>query len=1112
MYTYEPFYDHYVIKKDNEILYHVDSESEAKKEIFLLSSENIDNENINLSNHKNYTVYHLHTEDSLLDSCTNYKLYVDRAVELGQKAIGFSEHGNIYHWFSKWEYCKSKGIKYMHEMECYLTETLETNIRDNYHTVLIAKNKDGFKELNRLYKLSTQKDHTYYKPRLTFDEFLGISNNIIKISACLQSPLNHMYWDIVNSGGNKEREEVFIKLLQHYDYYEIQYHNQKEQIEYNQRLYEWSQMYNKLLIVGTDTHSLNQYKAECRTILQYGKTDDVWGDSENECDLTYKTYDELINMFEAQNSLPMEIVLEAIENTNVMSNTVEELEFDTQNKYPLLYGDKDEEVLWSVLKTKYKEKLERGEIEDNPKYWEQINEEMRVFKKIDMIGFMLFMSEIVSWARDNNIAVGFARGSCAGSTVAYISDITDVDPIKWHTIFSRFANENRVEAGDIDTDWYEDDRPKVYNYIINRFGLEKTAYILAVGTLADKSVIDVIGKAFNVKYANTLGLKYEDVKNKEDNPYNLNNIANIKKEYDKEPQRIKEEYSDLFYYYDGLVGCVVSQSQHPAGIIVSPITLEDNIGMFIGTDGQEILPIDMEECHNLGLIKFDILGLKSIGVIDKTCKLIGTNFPKAYQVNWEDQEVYEDMTKDHTAIFQFESDFAGKSLQTMQCKSVFDMSLVNACIRPSGESYRDMLLHKIPNKNPSEIIDKLLENNYGHLVYQEDTIAFLQQICGFSGSEADNVRRAIGRKQTDKLNEALPKILDGYCSKSNKPREIAEKEAKTFLKIIEDASSYQFGYNHSIAYTLLSYMCGYLRYYYPTEFCTSFLNCAKNEEDINNGTLLAHSKGCHIETPKFRFSTSEYGCNAETKTIYKGVGSIKNVGTECGDKLYNLKDNIYDTFVDLLFDIDENKCANKTDIDLLVKIDFFEEFGNINKLLCIYDIYKKLHKRSTFNVSELEQYGLEKEDVSLISEKTTEKRFSGVNIKELIKIISNNITVEEVSNIEHISYELGILGYTNYTDDSVDNGIYVISNMEENKYGTRFATLYNPKSAEYTQYKVKKSSYIDHPCDVGDIVKVVFNTQNKRKQVDGEWVEDKDNKETILKDYTIIKQFKVKEN
>lgn len=450
MLTYEKFYDHFVIKEDNKILYHVDTEAEAKQNIFLLSSENIDNENINIKNTKNYTVYHLHTEDSLLDSCTNYKLYVDKAVELGQKAIGFSEHGNIYHWASKYFYCTSKNIKYMHEMECYLTETLDTNIRDNYHTVLIAKNKDGFKELNSLYKLSTQKDHFYYKPRLTFDEFLNISNNIIKISACLQSPLNYMYWDIINNGGNKEREEVFIKLLQHYDYYEIQYHNQKEQIEYNQRLYEWSQMYNKPLIVGTDTHSLNQYKAECRTILQYGKTDGVWGDSENECDLTYKTYDELIAKFEEQNSLPMEIVLQAIENTNIMADSVEKLEFDTNNKYPLLYGDSDEDKLWETLKYKYNEKVNRGEIDNNKhdEYWNQINEEMRVFKKIDMIGFMLFMSEIVSWAKDNNIAVGFARGSCAGSTVAYISDITDVDPIKWHTIFSRFANENRVEAGD----------------------------------------------------------------------------------------------------------------------------------------------------------------------------------------------------------------------------------------------------------------------------------------------------------------------------------------------------------------------------------------------------------------------------------------------------------------------------------------------------------------------------------------------------------------------------------------------------------------------------------------------------------------------------------------
>lgn len=1046
----------------------------------------------------NYTVYHLHTEDSLLDSCTNYKDYIDKAVELGQNAIAFTEHGNIYHWVSKWSYCKSKGIKYIHGIECYLTETLDEKIRDNYHTILIAKNIDGFKEINSLYKLSTSESHTYYKPRLTFDEFLSISDNVIKISACVQSPLCKMYKSIMRNISEgleqTERQEKYIQLLEHYDYYEIQYHNMQEQIEYNKFLYDMSQSYNKPLIVGTDTHSLNKYKSECRTILQYGKTDGVWGDEENECDLTYKSYQELVDMFVVQNSLPIEVILDAINNTNIMADSVEELTFDTQNKYPLLYGDKDEEVLWNVLKTKYQEKVDRGEIEDNPKYWEQINEEMRVFKKIDMIGFMLFMSEIVSWAKDNDIAVGFARGSCAGSTVAYISDTTDVDPIKWKTIFSRFANENRIEAGDIDTDWYEDDRQKVYDYIINRFGLEKTSYILAVGTLADKSVIDVIGKAFRVKYGN-------------ETIYTLDKIAEIKKEYDKNPNIIKEEYSDLFYYYDGLVGCVVSQSQHPAGIIVSPITLEDNFGMFYGSDGQEILPIDMEECHDIGLIKFDILGLKSVGVIDKTCKLIGAKFPKAYQVNWNDEKVYEDMSKDHTAIFQFESDFAGKSLQTMNCKSVFDMSLVNACIRPSGESYRDKLLNKIPNKNPSEIIDKLLENNYGHLVYQEDTIAFLQQICGFSGSEADNVRRAIGRKQVDRLNEALPKILDGYCSKSDKPREIAEEEAKTFLKIIEDASSYQFGYNHSIAYSLISYMCGYLRYYYPTEFCTSFLNCAKNDEDIANGTRLAQLKGCKIETPLFRFSTSDYGCDSENNIIYKGIGSIKDIGKKCGDNLYALKDNYYEDFVDLLYDIVTNSLANKTEMNKLICIDFFKEFGDIELLKKTYEVFMLLYKRSTFSVSELDKYNLSKEEVSNISEKTTEKRFSGINTKELIRLISNRIEYNETTNIEHISYELGVLGYTNYTDNTTEENIFVISNIEDNKYGTHFATLYNPRNGKYLQYKVHRGSYSECPCELGDIIKVAFKTQNKKyKDENDEWVASEEI-ETILRDYLIVKKF-----
>ena len=201
----------------------------------------------------NYITYHLHTEDSLLDSCTNYKLYVDKAVELGQKAICFSEHGSIYHWISKWLYCKEKGIKYLHGIEVYLTETFDESIRDNYHTILIAKNKDGFKELNQLFFLSTRKDHFYYKPRLSFDEFLNISDNIIKISACVQSPLNKFHKSITaeeSKSGivNDERRLKYISLLEKYDYYEIQYHNMQEQKDYNRFLYDMADFFT---IAGT---------------------------------------------------------------------------------------------------------------------------------------------------------------------------------------------------------------------------------------------------------------------------------------------------------------------------------------------------------------------------------------------------------------------------------------------------------------------------------------------------------------------------------------------------------------------------------------------------------------------------------------------------------------------------------------------------------------------------------------------------------------------------------------------------------------------------------------------------------------------------------------------
>ena len=267
--------------------------------------------------------------------------------------------------------------------------------------------------------------------------------------------------------------------------------------------------------------------------------------------------------------------------------------------------------------------------------------------------------------------------------------------------------------------------------------------------------------------------------------------------FEVNPEETKQKWKELFYYFDGMLNTTVSQGIHPAGIVASPITLPDNYGVFHTKEGLTVLDIDMEEVHECGLVKYDILGLKNIGIIRDCCKLANIEYPQSHKINWEDQNVWADMITSPVGIFQMEGSYAFENLKKFEPHKINDMSLVNAALRPSGASYRDDLLAHHTHTNPSPIIDELLKNNYGFLVYQEDVIAFLQQICGLTGGEADNVRRAIGRKQADRLEKAMPKILEGYCEKSSQPREIAEKEAKEFLQIIEDASSYMFGYNHS---------------------------------------------------------------------------------------------------------------------------------------------------------------------------------------------------------------------------------------------------------------------------------------------------------------------------
>lgn len=1109
---------------------------------------------------------------SLLDSATKFQDYIDRAVQLGQTAIAFTEHGNIYQWVAKKMACDKAGIKYLHGVECYLTEQLyeypdanelwreaqsgrneqdakkalaemmesgKKKVRDNYHTILIAKNYDGILEINNLVSLSNRDDHFYYKPRITFEEFLGISDNVIKISACLASPLNKM----------SVRHPMYEKLLKHYDYLEVQAHNFGEQISYNCHLAEMSKKYGIPLIAGTDTHSIDAYKAECRSIMQLAKH--IEFADEDSFDLTYKTYDELVEMFRIQGALPEQVFLEAIENTNRMADSVEPFELDISFKYPKLYGNADKAVFEDTIRKNLQSKIDEGAItpEQIQNFKDAIKEECRVFDKIDMSGFMLFMSELVTWCKSNGIPIGFNRGSCGGSRVAYVTNTTDLNPETWHTVFSRFCNEDRKEIGDIDIDVSPSDRDKVYGYIINRFGQEKTAFILAIGTIKSKGCIDEICRALGVKWNKehqrdergfrkalellkdnsasvrfgnhpdgcelyhfdengTLiiskhfeniprielvkqftkeysKLKEENEKIFQKNPWVGKVNTEIKDLFELDEEKARSQYPEVFYYYDGLLDVAISQSMHPAGIVASPITLRDHYGTFL-SEGKEILQIDMECVHEAGLVKYDILGLKNIEIIKDTYALIGKPYPKSHEINWNDDAVWNDMLRSPIGIFQFESAFAFDSLRKFKTHSIYDMSLVTACIRPSGDSYRDELLQRKPHHNPSPIIDDLLKDNLGYLIYQEDTIKFLQQICGLSGSEADNVRRAIGRKQKDRLEAALPDILEGYCSKSSQPRNIAEEEAKEFLQIIEDSASYQFGYNHSIGYCMIGYLCAYLRYYYPAEFITAYLNNANNEDDIKNGSALAELYGIQIVPPRYGISKDRYVYDKDRHVIAKGINSIKYMNSTVANELYDLaKRSDPKTFMSLLTLMNNETSIDTRQRDILIKIDFFVDFGNATELSRIASVFA-FFKNGT--AKKVQKDKISGQMLDVVSKYATDKNKNGTEAKSFTitdmaglldecEDVIKSLHLPDLDLKCKIQNQIELMGYIDLTTNKKEDrrkllitDVFPLSSKKDNTIWGYAVQTRSVGSGKASRLTIRSSVYAKAPIKRFDII------------------------------------------
>lgn len=562
-----------------------------------------------------------------IDSVTTYEQYIEKAKEFEMSAIAFSEHGSVMGWVKKKLAAEKAGLKYIHAEEFYLTETLDEKLRDNYHCLLIAKNYDGVLELNRLSSKSFNRYNNsfYYVPRITIEDVMNTSGNIIVSSACLGGLLNK---------APEHLKEKFIQWLSlHSDrcYLEIQPHLSEEQVKYNQYLYGLSQQYNIPLLMCTDTHALDKRHIKGRAILQKAKN--IHFEGEDDFHLEMLSYDELVSLCYQQNALPKEVYLKAIENTNEIANEVEAFELDYSYKYPHLWGDESERVL--------RKKIERGLINrgvinypNYQEYLDRIEYEMKAYVHNGAIDFMLLMEDIISWCKTRNIQVGYGRGSCNGSIVAYLLGITEMDSIKHHLNFDRFMSTERISLSDIDTDIPPSRIDEVKEYVFYKRKLF-CADIVTFNTIALKGAIRDVGRALEIP---------------------LNEVNLITSEVEKNEATLRKKYPVLFEYVDIVTGCIVSVGSHPSGMIVAPHSIDDRMGLFTtSTDTVPISQINMKEVDLQNYVKLDLLKLDTIELINETCKLAQIDRLAPDNVDVNDINVWNSIKEDTTGIFQWES-------------------------------------------------------------------------------------------------------------------------------------------------------------------------------------------------------------------------------------------------------------------------------------------------------------------------------------------------------------------------------------------------------------------------------------------------------------------------
>lgn len=906
---------------------------------------------------RQFTHLHVHTEYSLLDGSAKIKELVARAKELEMDSLAITDHGAMYGVVDFYKAAKAAGIKPIIGCEVYVASKSRFNkeySEDNfyYHLVLLCKNQTGYQNLIKMVS-SGFVDGFYFKPRIDWELLEQYHEGLIALSACLAGPVAK---NILNVSYDRAKEVA----LKYYDlfgegnfYLELQDHGIPEQQTVNTALMRMNKETGIPLVCTNDLHYITAEDAESHDILLCIQTGSKVSDTDR---MRYEGGQYYLKSQEEMYSL-FPYAKEACENTNKIAEQCN-VEFEFNNyklpKYDVPHGC----TAYEYLKKLCLDGLKFRYGNDYTKHIERLEYELDTISEMGFVDYFLIVWDFIKYAKDNDIVVGPGRGSAAGSIVAYSLQITDIDPIKYNLIFERFLNPERVSMPDIDIDFCYKRRQEVIDYVIDKYGKDQVCQIVTFGTLAARNVIRDVGRVTEVPYADTdkaakmipqaIGMT-------------LHKALYDEEEGNPEFRELYENNETIHRLVDTamkLEGLPRNTSTHAAGVIISDRPIADYIPLMLNTRDDSIASqFVMTTCEELGLLKMDFLGLRNITIIQDTFKRInqryGTNL-STEDIDYNDPKAFDVISAGNTlGVFQLESPGMTNFMKRLKPQSIDDIIAGIALYRPGPMDFIPQYLKARKNhesiKYLHPLLEPILKDTYGCIVYQEQVMQIVRDLAGYSLGRSDMVRRAMSKKKADVMAKERVNFIQG-CKANN----VSEDIANEIFDEMTDFAKYAFNKSHAAAYAVVAYQTAWLKAHYPVYFMASLLSSVMDRVDkIAEYIENCKQMGIAILPPNINESDGDFTISQDEKNIRFGLQVVKSVGNNSVRTLVERrkargKFSSLSEFIDVM-----GADINSKSIESLIKVGAFDCLGgNRHQYHIVFDsLYRGMGQIRKTNVA-----------------------------------------------------------------------------------------------------------------------------------------------------------------